>query len=80
MDVNVCQLPPKPNRLTWWTNQPRNRFFILLGYWYSEEKSEWRFELREVGKTKSVIHPEAYFNEIVEKGLLIEVLEEKLIN
>ena len=72
---NICQIPPKFKRLSWWKNRTDTRYFILLGYWYCDDTGAWRIEQLEYGKTKSIIHAESDFQKIVDDRLMIEVGE-----
>lgn len=69
-------IPPPFKRLTWWKFND-SKYYLLLGYWYCEERSEWRIEFLELGEIKSIIRPESKFQQQIDDGLMIEYFKEK---
>ena len=52
-EKEICHLfsriVPPFKRLSWWKFNDA-KYFLLLGYWYCEQRSEWRMEFLELGE------------------------------
>jgi hypothetical protein len=79
MEANevVCQIAPPYKRLSWWKFND-SKHFLLLGYWYSNQRNEWRMEFLELGIVKSIIRSESKFQQQIDDGLMVEYIKESL--
>ena len=73
----VCHLYSRiapPFRCQSWWQFNKSKYYLLLGYWYCEQRSDWRMEFLELGKSKSIIRPESKFQQQIDDGLMVEYL------
>ena len=77
-EKEICHLfsriVPPFKRLSWWKFNDA-KYFLLLGYWYCEQRSEWRMEFLELGEKQSIIRPESKFQNQIDEGLMVEYLK-----